>query len=57
MFRMNVPYDMWINTLKVCAGMDEPIIRFNCNGLAYYEAALTPKPPLQLRAVSQGYVF
>lgn len=57
MFRMNVPYDMWINTLKVCAGMDEPIIRFNCNGLAYYEVAPTPKPPLQLRAVSQGYVF
>lgn len=44
LIRMNVPQDKWINTLKACADMNDPIIRFNYNGLAYYDVAPTPKP-------------
>lgn len=44
LIRMNIPQEKWLGVLTSAADMNDPVVKFNYDGLAYYAVAPTPKP-------------
>lgn len=45
LLRTRMPQERWINILNQCVDFNDPVIKFNYNGLAYFKEA--PKPAYQ----------
>lgn len=45
LIRLKVPQEKWINCLRQCVDYNDPVARFNYEGLAYF--AVAPTPPVR----------